>query len=393
MKHSIVNGIAIFAIAIGIAACGNGGDNTSQKNGKKFAPQERTSSKTDEERQAAIAQKKAELNVNLETLLDSHKLRISILQPLTNGDITDNVADRFSMRMLEIAAQNGISGMGTNPNFVLGVEINQTGRAATGTTPQKMTVQYELLFKVMNAVTGDVYGVSKQEVMGVGNSFEEASVNAANEIKNTTEMQNFLNTCSDLIINWYNDNVAVLKNEVEKAEGSGDYAFALALLESVPEQATVAYQYVTEKQPGILSGLIHKMATDMLSEMESVLASSGDDFNPAVGAYFSLIPMDSPEHATAQKLYADYEKKCDARRATLEAKAERDEQAALELAKLNMLYDHQAELAQMEVEKMMYHAQAQANATAAANQPHGFFGSLGYAITRTTDAIFDGLNQ
>lgn len=390
MKHDLINKIAVLASMFVLAACGNVGNNNNtagQNTGTKFAPQERTSSMTAEQRKAAIAQKKAELNVDPVALLDSHNLRISIIQPLINGDITENVADRISMKMLEIAAQNGISGLGTNPNFVLGAEINQTGRVATSTTPQKMTVQYEMLFKVMSAFTGDVYGTAKQEVMGVGNSFEEASLNAVNEIKNTPEMQAFLKTSSERIVNWYDSNVAVLKNEVEKAEAEGNFAYALAILNSVPEQATVAYQYVSEKQPQTLAAMLHKQAADMLGEMEAVLASSNDDFNPKVGAYFSLIPMDAPEHAIAQKLYAEYEKKCFDRRAVLEAKAERDEQAARELQKLQMQYENQQALAEIEADKIRAQYEAQAAAAAAANRPRGLLGSIGYAITSVTDAI------
>jgi len=278
--------------------------------------------------------------------------------------------------------------LGTNPSIVMGAEITQTERATTGTAPQKMITKYEMLFKVMNAFSGDVYGVSKQEVTGVGNSFEEASLNAMREVKNTAEMQAFLNTASDRIVSWYDSNVDVIKNEVAKAEAQGDYAYALAVLNSVPEQAKAAYKYVTEQQPKTLSGMLHKQAADMLGEMEALLASSGDEFNPAVGAYFSLIPMDSPEHKIAQTQYAEYERKCNARRAALEAKAERDEQAARELEKLKMLYEHEEELAQKEVDKVMYQAESSASAAAARNRPHGLFGSIGYAITSATDALF-----
>lgn len=397
MRQSLMNRIAVLAAMFVMVACGNGGNtnnNTAEQNtGTKFAPQERTSSMTAEQRETAIAQKKAELDVDPIALLDSRNLKISILQPLINGDITENVADHISMKMLEIAAQNGISGLGTNPSIVLGAEINQTGRAATGTAPQKMTMQYELLFKVMNAVTGDVYGVSKQEVMGVGNSFEEASLNAVNEIKNTPEMQAFLKTSSDRIIEWYNNNVNVLKNEVEKAEAEGDFAYSLAILNSVPEQATAAYQYVSEKQPKTLSAMLHKQAADLLGEMEAVLASSNDDFNPAVGAYFSLIPMDSPEHAKAQKMYAEYEKKCNARRAALEAKAERDEQAARELQKLQMQYENQQAMAAIEAEKIKAKMEVNAATAAAANRPRGLFGSIGYAIAGTADRLFKAFDN
>ena len=129
-------------------------------------------------------------------------------------------------------------------------------------------------------------------------------------------------------------------------------------------------------------------AGDLLGEMEAVLASSNDDFNPAVGAYFSLIPMDSPEHGTAQKLYAEYEKKCHARRAALEAKAERDEQAARELEKLRMQYENQQALAEIEADKIKAKYEAQAVSAAAANRPRGLLGSIGYAIAGTADRLF-----
>ena len=122
-----------------------------------------------------------------------------------------------------------------------------------------------------------------------------------------------LQTASERIISWYNENLQVIKNQVEKAEGEGNYALALSILNSIPEQATEAYKYVTQKQDALLKGMLHKQAADMLAEMEALLASSGDDFNPAVGAYFGLIPADSPEHKTAQQLYAEYEKKCSPR--------------------------------------------------------------------------------
>ena len=394
MKHLIKNSLAALFITATMAACGNAGDNnstTEQNEGTRFAPQERTSSMTDEQRNDALNQKIAEQTLDFETLSDNRKLRISVLQPLTGGDVTDNVSDRLAMKMLEMASLNGISGMGTNPNIVLGAELHQTGRTATGTTTQKMTTQYEVYFKVMNAVTGDVYGVTKQEVMGVGNSFEEASLNAMNEIKNTSEMQAFLNGASDRIINWYNGNVNVVKNQVEQAEGEGDYALALAILSSVPEQATTAYKYVSGKRPKTQTALYRKQAAEMLGEMEALVASSGDNFNPAVGAYFRLIPMNAPEHSKAQKMYAEYKKKCDSRRTALEQKAKNDESAARELQKIQMLYDHEEELAQMEVKKVEAKWSARATAATARRQPRGLFGSIGYAITRTTDRIYDGL--
>lgn len=384
--------IGVTLLAMTIVSCGG-----QQKQGTKFQPKERESSLTDSERKAAIAQKRVELlgGLNLDTLLYSHGIKFSIVQPKIQGeDITQDIADRISMKMLQMACQNGISGLGTNPGFVLGTEIAQTGRAATGTTPQKMTVQYQLTFKVMNTATGDVYATATQDVMGVGNSFIEANQNFTKEIKNTPEIQKMLQIASQRIIDWYNKNVQTVKNQIETAAGKGDYDLALAIASSVPQQATAAFQYASSKLDALTKGLMHKKAADMLGEMTAAVASAGDDFNPAIGAYFNLIPTDSPEHAKAAELYKEYTEKCKARRNALEAKAESDEQAAREFEKFKMMQDHETELAKIEADKIKSKYASLASAKAAeakakASQKRGgLFGSIGDAISGTFDRVF-----
>ena len=389
----IYNIIGIALMAVAILSCGG---QQQKKEGTKFAPKERTSSLSSEEREAAIAQKRAELmdGLNLDTLLYSHGVKFSIVQPKVQGeDITQDIADRIVMKMLQIACQNGISGMGTNPSFVLGTEIAQTGRAATATTPQKMTVKYDLTFKVMNTVTGDVYATATQEVMGVGNSFVEANQNFTSEIKNTPAIQKMLQTASERIIDWYNKNVQTVKNEIETAAGKGDYDLALALASSVPQQATAAFQYASSKMDELTKGLMHKKAADMLGEMTAAVASAGDDFDPSIGAYFKLIPTDAPEHAKAQELYKTYTQKCKERRDILEAKAEKDEEAAREFEKFKMMQEHETELAQIECDKMKAKYQAQAAAKAAeAKSSKGFWGKLGERVIGVTDRAIKGID-
>lgn len=380
--------IGVVLMAIVITSCGG-----QQKQGTKFAPKERTSSLSDSERQAAIAQKRAELlgGLNLDTLLYSHGVKFSIVQPKIQGeDITEDIANRISMKLLQMACQNGISGLGENPSFVFGTEIAQTGRAATGTAPQKMTVQYQLTYKVMNTATGDVYATATQEVMGVGNSFVEANQNFVKEIQNTPEIQKMLQTASNRIIEWYSKNAQTVKNQINEAAGKGDYALALAIASSVPEQAGEAFKYASGKIDELTKGMLHKQAADMLGEMESAVAASGEEFNPEISAYFKLIPTDAPEHGKAQELYKTYTQKCKERRDALEAKAERDEQAAREFEKFKMMQEHETELAEIEADKIKskYSSMAAAKAAAAKAKGHGIFGAIGDAISGTFDRVF-----
>lgn len=384
MKH-INYIIGVILIAFAISSCGG-------KANKKFNPVDRTGKLSIEERDAAIAAKKAELEgLNLDTLLYSHGVKFCIVQPKVQGeDITQDIADRISMKLLQMACQNGISGLGENPSFVFGTEIAQTGRAATGTTPQKMTVQYQLTYKVMNTATGDVYATATQDVMGVGNSFVEANQNFVKEIKNTPEIQKMLQTASNRIIEWYNKNAQTVKNQINEAAGKGDYALALAIASSVPEQAGETFKYASGKIDELTKGLLHKQAADMLGEMETAVAASGETFNPEISAYFKLIPTDAPEHAKAQVLYKNYTQKCKERRDALEARAERDERAAQEFEKFKMMQKHETELAEIEADKMKskFKAMAAAKAAAAKAKGHGIFGAIGDAISGTFDRVF-----
>ena len=199
--------ISIFAMSMmTLFSCDGSQQNQQQqatqssKDGKKFRPEERTSSLSAEERDSLLTEKRAGGTVSLDSLLYGHGVRFSVLEPVVQGDITQSVSERIGYKLLEIAGQNGISGTGTNPTFVFGTEISQTGRAVTGTAPQKMTVKYDLTYKVMNAFSGDVYATSTQSIMGVGNSFEEASQNAVKEIQNTPSLQKMLKTANDSII-------------------------------------------------------------------------------------------------------------------------------------------------------------------------------------------------
>ena len=374
--------IGVVLMAVVITSCGG-----QQKQGTKFAPKERTSSLTDSEREAAINQKRAELNIDISEQLNSHGVKFSILQPVAQGeDITPDIVQRIAVKMLEIASQNGISGLGSAPGFVLGCEIAQTGRAATGTAPQKMTVQYTLTFKVANTSTGDVYATATQDVTGVGNSFPEANQNVVNNIKNSPELQKMLQTASTRIIDWYNQNVQTLKNQVSAAEGAGDYDFALALVEAVPQQATAAFNYASSKQPELTKKMQNKHAAESLSALRASIAEANGNFSPKVAACLQMIPEGSSEANEAQKLYAAYEKKVTEKAAADNKQKELEEQRA-----------HEKELASIEADKMKCKYEQMANAKAmekamryeSDQKNKGFWAKLGDRVLGGIDFLGD----
>lgn len=132
MKH-IYYIIGVVMLTLTITSCGG-----QQKQGTKFAPKERESSLSDSERQAAIAQKNAELdslNLDIQTLVFENNIKLTVLPPAATGDITEETSALMAGKMMQITAQNGIGGYGNSPAFALAVVMAPTGRAATGTAP------------------------------------------------------------------------------------------------------------------------------------------------------------------------------------------------------------------------------------------------------------------
>lgn len=292
---------ALFACVI-LFACNS-------KSGTKFKPTERTSSLSDSEREEKLAQIREELGgISIDTMFYSHGVKLSILPPAIAEDVSENVVERIAMKMLAITSQNGIGGIGTNPCFALAASLNEANRATTGTAPQKMMIEYDVTYYVINCLTGDVYGSASDKITGVGNTFAHAAQNAANEIKNTQELQQMLSSSSSAIIEWYNTNLPLLKSKVAQAEADNDFALALALLESVPSQSTTAYEWADSQSSSTLQKMLKQKASDYFVELKNAITQAGVSYSPDVAAYMKMIPSDSPEFSEAQKLYENYSK-------------------------------------------------------------------------------------
>jgi hypothetical protein len=157
-------------------------------------------------------------------------------------------------------------------------------------------------------LTGDVYTTYETDVEGVGATFEEATVNAVDQVKNDNGLQQMLKTASERIMSWYNQNPQGFKAVVEEFVANQDYATAYALLATVPKEASVCYEYATKRQGQVLDEMKMQKAEELLSELKNAIASAGEHYNPMVAGCLKMIPANSKQYAEAEKLYDGYMK-------------------------------------------------------------------------------------
>lgn len=339
-----------------------------QSGGKKFLPKERTSTLSEEEKEHAIVSKR---KVNIDTLLLSHSIKISVIPPSPVGDLKYQASENIAIKMLEMTCANGIGGVNTNPCIALVASLGSLQKGTTGTAPQKMIVAGTITFKVVNVATGDAFGTASQEIKGVGNSFEEAYNNLGKGIENNNDVQKMLSSASERAIGWYNENYSSVLNKIKIAEGNGDYALALALAESVPEQSKVAFSAISKTIPGLLVNMQKQHAAETLAEMKAAIAESGDELSPKVAGCMKMIPVNSIEYKEAKNIYEEYEKRISASKAK------------------NAEYSHTLQLAEVEASKIKVKYEAKASALAMErslrNEDKGFFGKIGDRIISFID--------
>lgn len=290
----------IISVLLLVACNGN-------QKGVKFVPKERISNLTEQERMEAISKKRSELSgLNVDTLLFSNNIKLTVLSPKPKDEITLKVSELAETKMIQITCQNGISGLGTTPIFVLAMTMTPVNKGITSTIPERKTGTYAINIYVGNMITKDIYASTSSQIQGVGDTFEQVAINAVSSLENKPEFQQMLKKASKRIIQWYDTNLATFKMQVEELLTLGEYAQAHALLSSVPEAASRCFEYVKLKQDIVLNSLMEQRKADNLIEMKNAIAEAGTSYSAKVAGYYQMIPPNCPEKEIANKLYAKY---------------------------------------------------------------------------------------
>ena len=355
----------MITVAAMMFSCGNSTNNTAKNSTqKKFNPQQKTSKLSDSEKEAAISKKRSSLAaITIDEAVKMQGVKFSILPPAANEELSLNASDKLCNKMIQIAAQNGISGLCTNPVLAMVAQVNRTESGMTNTIPQRAVVKYEITYYCGNMITNDIYASCKQSVTGVGPNFDEAAEKALDEVENNKQMSDMFSKASERAIDWYSATNSV-KSLVEEYIAERNYALALALLNSVPIQADSTYAYASQRSATVTHMLFEENATELLVEMQSMIAQNDTCYNPEVGAIFKLISPRTIAYGEAKGCFNQYVLRTQSygenkRKLENDIAAER-RKMEYEAATISRNQNHELMLAELEVRKITAPIEAKA---------------------------------
>lgn len=299
MKKTLI----ILSFAIALFSCTNG---SQRKQGVYYNPEQGNAVLVQEDR----SRSRYESNEFLEAFEDS-KVTLTIMSPAIEGDISYESSKQLTFKLLRLVTSNGIGCLGGDPTYALVPVLTLQNKGVTATVPSKMTITYTMHLYVGNALTGEIYETTAINIMGVGNSYEKAVINAVNSIGDNREIKQMLANASNKIINNYEKDPYAIINKANEYISKDDIDFAYLLLSSVPDAATETYALVQEYLPKVQEMFYLRHSENMLSRMKDAIAKAGITYNPDISAYHQLIPVGSDQRLMADKLFDEYIAKLD----------------------------------------------------------------------------------
>jgi len=314
MKKISINIIGGLLFSLLLISCKNSEETP------KFNPsvKEGTTSEVDTAREQKLLEKKANFeaaqgqNMEQELLKFDGKVKLTVMVPSDQG-LPPEEMKLLESKLMQLVTANGIGGLGGNPRFIIAPVVTILKKDVTSSAQTKFAIKYNVMFYVADILTGTVYGSYAMKFTSIESSEARAFIAGFENLNsNDNGFQEFLKSSQDKIINYYNNNGDKIISEAKNLGTQEKYAQAIALLESIPMEASSAYQKAAKVTPQIFQKYLNKECATILGMMKSSLGTYNDKsaagYNEEAMGYYKMIPSQGNCKKEADVLYSSYKR-------------------------------------------------------------------------------------
>ena len=270
----------------------------------------------------------------------------------------------LQQKLTQMALQNGMAAQ--DGDFVLTASYTVLDDLVAPTDVAQYVVKIEVMFYVVNLIEDLIMAENSCIVKGNGPSRDKAFQKAFNAINpRSPEALELINSAKDNIVAYYTDRSEVLMGKANSFAKAGQYSYALAVLDPIPD-CVPAYKEISALKDEIFAKWIDTEAESYLAEAKRCIAMGY--YEDAFNAILSVNPLSS-KFKDAEALSKEIDKRIiAAEKAEADAIA-RQQNAAVAIAQAASaakIKEKEAEIAQANaVKEAAKAATAQANANEA----------------------------
>lgn len=174
---------------------------------------------------------------------DENKLSsisLSVILPTNIDGISESQLSMLESKIIEATTNNGVAAVGYYQNFVIYPKFEIYGEKQSNGGMRNITVidcNISLFIKQLS--TNIIFASYSKRIQGSGFNKDEAINNAIGSFESSDEKLNvFVKNGKEKILKYYQDNCSIILKKAETERNLKRYESALAILLTIPEDAT-----------------------------------------------------------------------------------------------------------------------------------------------------------
>ena len=164
---------------------------------------------------------------------------VSVAVPASNTALNGTHTDQLGAKLLQVVNAAGLSGIGPDAGFVLAPFVTVTERMRAGELRAMDVVKLDMALTIKQQAQNITFSSTSTVLTGSGSNEAAAITNAIASLRtDDPRLRAFVEEGKRRIVGYYEDNCDAVRSDARGKAGTGQPEQAIALLMSVPREAT-----------------------------------------------------------------------------------------------------------------------------------------------------------
>jgi len=203
------------------------------------------------------------------------KISLYVVQIENSERLKEAQRSKLESKVMSIATKNGVAGTGFGGSFLLYPKFEIYNENVVEGMQNMTVLDIELNLFIKQKSNNAVFSSYNKTFRGTGNSKDQAINNAISQINpNDASAKAFIEEGKNKIIQFYNSKCNDIILEADRYAGMNDFRMALAILTSVPIEATPCYEKIRDKSIRVYKLYLQKQCQSVMLLAKSQIAGN-----------------------------------------------------------------------------------------------------------------------